>query len=78
MRLKVDVPGIGRRCDVSDRTRPRRVAHVDDAEPLRKHVPDVGVTAVDHQLDPVGPAALVRVPDQAHVSRIVGCRQIVC
>ena len=78
MRLEVDIPGVGRRRDVSNGARPRGVTHVDDAEPLRKHMPDIGIAAVDHQLNPVSPAALVRVPDQAHVSRIVGCWQIVC
>jgi hypothetical protein len=35
-------------------------------------MPDIGIAAVDHQLDPVSPAALVRVPDQAHFSRTKG------
>ena len=49
-----------------------RVAHVDDAEALGEHVAGVGEAVVHHELDAVGPAALVGVPDHAHAIGVVG------
>ncbi len=74
--LKVNVPGAGRRGQIGDRLRSARVAHVDHAEPLGEHVPDIGVAAMHHDLDAVGSPALVAPADQAQVVRVVRLRQI--
>src|SRR5262249_45081020 len=49
---------------------------VDHAEALGEHVPDIGVAAMHHHLDTVGPAALVAGAKEAHVARVVGSRQV--
>jgi hypothetical protein len=74
--LKMDVPRAGRGGDVLDRARILGIAHVDDAEAFREHVPDIGVAAVHHDLDAVGPAALIAMADEAHVVRVVRFRQL--
>ncbi len=76
VRLKMDVPGIGRRGDVIHRARVLGVAHVDDRKALGEHVPDIGKAALHHHLHAVRPAALVAVADDAHVARVIGFRQV--
>jgi len=76
MGLQVDGPGSGRRGEISDRARVLRIAHVDHAQSLREHVPDIGVAAMHHDLDAVGPAALIASADEAHVARVVGPWQL--
>ena len=50
VRLQMDVPGMPRRLDMKYRCGEPRVAHVDDAEPLRVHVADIGVAPMHHHL----------------------------
>jgi hypothetical protein len=59
MRLQVDVPSVRWRANVRHHFRVLRVAHVDNAEALRNHVPDIGVAVMDHELVAVGSSALV-------------------
>jgi hypothetical protein len=74
--LEMDVPRAGRGGDIRDRARILGVAHVDDAESFREHVPDIGVAAMHHDLDAVRPATLIAMADEAHVVRMVGFRQL--
>ncbi len=46
------------------------IANVEDAEPLRIHVSDIGIAAMDHQLVAVGAPVLIAVTNQAHVVRV--------
>jgi hypothetical protein len=71
----MDVPRSGRGGEILDRARILGIAHVDDAESFREHVPDIGVAAVHHDLDAVQPSALIAMADEAHVVRVVGFRQ---
>ena len=46
----------------------REIRSVENRHPVVEHVADIDVTAIDHDLDAVGPAALVavrHVPDSA-------------
>jgi hypothetical protein len=74
--LQVDIPGAGRRGEVVHRARALGVAHVQHAEAFRKHMSDIGVAAMHHDLHAVGPAALVAMGQDAHVARVIGLRQV--
>jgi hypothetical protein len=76
MGLKMDVPCVRRRGHVFDRARILRVANVNHAEALREHVANIGVAVVDHELDPVGTAALIGMANDPHVLREVWLGQI--
>ena len=76
IRLQMNIPGVVRRGKVARRFWRARVAHVDDAEPLGKHMADIGKALVNHQLHAVGPAALIAVANQFHIAGMVGLRQI--
>ena len=76
MGLQVDVPGAGRRRDMVDGSRAFGIAYIDHAEALREHVPDIGVATMHHDLDAVGPTALVAPADKAQVVGVVGSREI--
>jgi hypothetical protein len=66
--LEMDGPGVGRAGDELDGLRARGIADVDDRDPVAERVADVGVPAVDHDLDAVAPAALVRVAHELDVT----------
>jgi hypothetical protein len=76
MGLQVDIPGAGRRGEVVHRARALGVAHVQHAEAFRKHMTDIGVAAMHHDLHAVGPAALVAMGKDAHVARVIRFRQV--
>ena len=65
--LQMQAPGVRRRGDLVNRTGLYGVAHVDDAEPVGKDVPDIGMVPVHHQPHGVGTTALVTMSDQPHV-----------
>jgi hypothetical protein len=76
MCLKVNVGGISNRGHVLRRPRLRGIPHVDDTEALRKHVADICVTSVHHDLDAVGTTALIAMTNEAHVAGKLGNRKI--
>ena len=74
--LQMDIPGAGRGGDVIYGFRIARIADVDDAETLGEHMANIGMAVCHHDLHAVGPSALIGMPDQAHVARVIGFWQI--
>jgi hypothetical protein len=74
--LQVDVPGIRRGGDILDRLCIARIAHIDHAESLGKHMADEGVALVDHHLHAVRTSALIGMSDQLHVPDVIRRGQV--
>ena len=72
--LEVDGPRVGRTGDELDRPRVRGIADVHDRDSVAEGLADVGVAAMDHDLDAVAPAALVGMADEPDVGRRDGTR----
>ena len=70
MRLKMNVPGAGRRGHIACRFGMFRVAHVHNGKALRDHMPDVRETAMHHQLHAVRATALVAMANQPHIAAV--------
>ncbi len=70
-RSEVDVPRPRRSRDVIHRLRIVWISYVNDAEALGEHMADIGVSIRYHNLNSVRLSALVGLPDQSHVTRVI-------
>ena len=75
MGLQMQVPGVGRCGKILAGLGFPRIADIDHAEAVGEEMPDIGETALDHDLHGIGPAALVAMADQLHVLRVLRRRQ---
>src|SRR5579864_3838860 len=69
MGLEMNCAGVGWTGEKGDMRRMLWVAHVDDADAVRKAVADIGIAAVHHDLDAVAAPALVGASDELDVAR---------
>ncbi|MNK97557.1 hypothetical protein D3C87_1178980 [compost metagenome] len=76
MCLEMNIPGVGRGLHVVDDDRVLRIPHVDDRKPSRPRMRHIGITAMDHQLQPVTPPADIAVADEFHVAGEIGCGKV--
>ena len=76
MDLQVVRPRVFRRGDERDQFRVERVAHVHDRKTVAEHVTDKGVSFVQDDLHPIGPAALVVARQEADVGCGGACGEI--
>src|SRR5262249_4043738 len=67
--LEMDRTGVGRAGEEGHRLRALGIAHVDDRDAVREAMADIGIAAVDHDLNAVATAALVAVGEEADVAR---------
>src|SRR5262249_25247328 len=74
--LQVDAARVLRAGDEVDVLGVLGVAHVEHGEAVRERLADIGVAAVDHDLDAVAAAALVAVADELDVLRRVGFHEV--
>src|SRR5471030_2328676 len=78
------VPGARRRGDETGRARVFRIAHIHDRKPLRHHMADIRVAAMNHNLHAVRFAALIAVANQPHIAAVLrfgkrmGCHGVAC
>ena len=68
MRLEVNGARVGRTGDEVDDLWMPGIAHVQDRDAVAERVADVGIAAMDHDLDAVAAAAQVRMTDEADVA----------
>src|SRR3989449_10852319 len=70
--LEVNRAGVGRAGDEVDHPRSLRISNVHDRDAVAEGVTDVGVAAMDHDLNAVAAASLVRMTHERDVARCDG------
>src|SRR2546422_9149947 len=70
--LEVNRAGVGRARDEVDHPRSLRISNVHDRDAVAEGVTDVGVAAMDHDLNAVAAASLVRMTHEREVARCDG------
>jgi hypothetical protein len=68
MRLQVKGAGVRRRRDKTIGLRVLGIAHVNDGETVRKHVTDIGMALVHHDLHAVAMAVELVIADEVDVT----------
>src|ERR1700738_4413335 len=67
MSLQMERPGIGGRGQKADGSWPFRIAYIHHGDAIAKHVTDIGVSSVDHDLYPIPSSSLVGVTHKVNI-----------